>query len=287
MNNPPIADQAVAASEAVPHPGARLSGKAALIVGAATPGNIAQGIARRFAREGAHVMVAGRREAPLRQLASEIGGAFCVCDITKKVQIDSMVRFTVERFGRLDIGVNCTGWGLLVPFEDTTEEQLLAMMDLQFKGPFQFMQALVRVMPRGGSIIMISTATSRIMFEQHSAYMGTKAGIDHVVRTVANEFGSKGIRANSISPGITNSPMAASLAADPTVLQAFVKCYPLGRIGTIDDIAASAAWLASDECFMTGQNLQVNGGLTLRRNPTFEEMGPTFDSAARGLRGVT
>lgn len=287
MTNRTNDDSAAAAPESKRDPITRLSGKVALVLGATTPGNIGQGIARCFAREGAHVMVAGRREQPLRQLASEIGGAFCLCDITNKAQIDAMVQSAVERFGRLDIGVNCTGWGLLAPFEDTTEEQLQAMLDLQFKGPFQFMQSLVRVMPRGGSIIMISTATAQIMFEQHSAYMGTKAGIDHVVRTVANEFGSRGIRANSISPGITNSPMAASLAADPTVLQAFVKCYPLGRIGTIDDIAAAAAWLASDECFMTGQNLQVNGGLTLRRNPTFEEMGPNFASAARGLRGLT
>lgn len=286
MSNPPPADHAAATVDEVPQSGGRLSGKVALILGAATTGNIGQGIARRFSREGAHVMVAGRRKEPLEQLASDIGGAFCLCDITQKAQIDSMVRTTIERFGRVEIGVNCTGWGLLAPFEHTTEEQLEAMLALQFKGPFQLMQSLVQVMPRGGSIIMISTATAQIMFEQHSAYMGTKAGIDHVVRTVANEFGSKGIRANSISPGITDSPMAASLAADPIVVQAFVKGYPLGRIGTIDDIAAAAVWLASDECFMTGQNLQVNGGLTLRRNPTFEEMGPNFESAARGLRGV-
>jgi NAD(P)-dependent dehydrogenase (short-subunit alcohol dehydrogenase family) len=117
--------------------------------------------------------------------------------------------------------------------------------------------------------------------------MGTKAGMDHVVRTVANEYGEKGIRANSISPGITNSPMAASLVAEPALLRAFTACYPLGRIGTIEDIASAAVWLASDDCFMTGQNLQVNGGLTLRRNPTFAEMGPDLDRAARRLRGLT
>jgi NAD(P)-dependent dehydrogenase (short-subunit alcohol dehydrogenase family) len=108
-----------------------------------------------------------------------------------------------------------------------------------------------------------------------------------VVRTVANEYGVKGIRANSISPGITNSPMAANLVAEPALLRAFTVCYPLGRIGTIEDIASAAVWLASDDCFMTGQNLQVNGGLTLRRNPTFAEMGPDLDRAARRLRGLT
>jgi 2-hydroxycyclohexanecarboxyl-CoA dehydrogenase len=263
------------------------SKKVVLVLGAATRGNMGQGIARRFAREGATVVVAGRHEKPLIRLAAEIGGAYYLCDITFEDQIDSMVRFTMERFGRIDVGINSTGWGLLAPFEDTTEEQLQQMMDLQFKGPFQFMQALVKVMKSGSSIIMISTATATIMFEQHSAYMGTKAGIDHVVRTVANEYGVKGIRANSISPGITNSPMAANLVAEPDVLKAFMAGYPLGRIGTIEDVASAAVWLSSDDCFMTGENLQINGGLTLRRNPTFAEMGPGFDRAAQRSRGLT
>jgi len=110
------------------------------------------------------------------------------------------------------------------------------------------------------------------MLDHHAAYMGTKAGIDHVVRTVANEFGKKGIRANSISPGVTATPMAGDSLSYPPVLAAFVKEYPLGRIGTADDVANAAVWLASDECFMTGQNLQVNGGLTLRRNPSESEL---------------
>jgi len=258
-----------------------------LVLGAATPGNMGQGMARRFAREGATVVVAGRHEKPLIELAAEIGGAYYLCDITFRDQIDSMVRFTMEKFGRIDVGINSTGWGLLAPFEDTTEEQLQQMTDLQFKGPFQLMQALVKVMKSGSSIIMISTATATIMFEQHSAYMGTKAGIDHVVRTVANEYGVKGIRANSISPGITNSPMAANLVAEPDVLKAFIAGYPLGRIGTIEDVASAAVWLSSDDCFMTGENLQINGGLTLRRNPTFAEMGPGFDRASQRLRGLT
>lgn len=262
------------------------AGKVVLVVGAANRGNIGQGIARRFAGAGAKVVVAGRHETVLKELAESIGGAFCLCDFRRKDDIDAMVRFAVERYGRIDIGVNCTGWGLLVPFEHTSEEQLREMMDLQFKGPFQFMQALVRDMEDNGAIIMISTATATILLEQHSAYMGTKAGIDHVVRSVANEFGGRGIKVNSISPGVTNSPMAADLVAEPSILKAFESCYPLGRIGTIDDISAAALWLASDECFMTGQNLQVNGGLTLRRNPTFKEMGPAFERAAHHLRGA-
>lgn len=245
----------------------RLQGKVALVLGAASKDNMGQVIARRFAAEGAQVMVAGRNEGPLREVAGEIGGDWTLCDITVKADVERMVAKTVERFGHLDVAVNCTGWGLLKPFAETTEDELERIMALQFKGPFQFMQALVQVMPRGGSIIQISSATATIMLDDHAAYMGTKAGIDHVVRCVANQFGEKGIRANSISPGLTASPMTSQAMATPGLEAAFVKEYPLGRIGTSDDIAAAAVWLASDECFMTGQNLQVNGGLTLRRNP--------------------
>jgi len=262
-----------------------LTGKVAIIAGAAAAGNLGQGLARRFASAGAKVVVAGRHAAALERLASEIGGSHCVCDFEKKQDIDALISFTRQRFERVDIGVNCVGWGLMKAFEETTEEDLHRMMNVQFKGPFQFMQALVKVMDRGGSIIMISSATATIMLEQHAAYMGTKAGIDHVVRCIANEYGSRGIRANSISPGVTDTPMAGESLKIPEVLKAFEAGYPLGRIGTVDDIAEAALWLASDTCFMTGQNLQVNGGLTLRRNPTMAEMGAAFESATRHLRG--
>ena len=264
-----------------------LDGKVIIVVGAAGKNNIGQCIARRFAQEGARVVVAGRHEAVLAALAAEIEGAFRLCDFCVEADIRTLVEFAVQRYGRVDVGINCTGWGLVCPFEQTSEEQLQRMMNLQFKGPFQFMQSLVKAMTKGGSIIMISSAVSTIMAEQHSAYMGTKAGIDHVVRTVANEYGAKRIRANTISPGVTDTPMAADLIAVPEIRRVFEACYPLGRIGTPDDIAAAALWLASDECFMTGQNLQVNGGLTLRRNPTFAEMGPAFEQASRHLRGVS
>jgi NAD(P)-dependent dehydrogenase (short-subunit alcohol dehydrogenase family) len=116
--------------------------------------------------------------------------------------------------------------------------------------------------------MQISSATATIMLNDHAAYMGAKAGVDHIVRVAAFEFGKYGIRVNSISPGLTATPMTAEHMAVPGLTEAFQAEYPLGRIGTSEDIAAAAVYLASDECFVTGQNLQVNGGLTLRRNPT-------------------
>ena len=249
----------------------RLEGKAAIVLGAAARDNMGQHIAKRFRDEGAQVTVAGRHPDELKRFAEEIGGHWTTCDITKKAEVVALTQFAKDRMGHVDIGVNATGWGYLSPFLESKEEDIDKIMDLQFKGPFFFFQALIEEMDRGGSITQISSATATIMLNNHAAYMGTKAGTDHVIRCVANEFGERGIRANSISPGVTDSPMT-NLAARPWAEKVFADCYPLGRVGTSDDIAAAAVFLASDECFMTGQNLQVNGGLTLRRNPLAHEL---------------
>jgi len=257
----------------------RLNGKTAVVLGAAGRDNMGQEIARRFAEEGARVVVAGRHADELARFAASIDGTHKVCDITRKADLRALAAHAKDWGGSLDIAVNATGWGLLKPFLETTEEELDQMMALQFKGPHLFFQTVLEVMDRGGSIIQISSATATIMLNDHAAYMGTKAGTDHVIRCIAHEFGQHGIRANSLSPGLTDTPMTAQGKAVPGLFDAFLAGYPLGRLGTKADIAAAAVWLASDECFMTGQNLQVNGGLTLRGNPSSAEIGASVASA--------
>ena len=257
----------------------RLEGKHAVVLGAGNRGNMAQVIARRLRDEGAAIVVAARKMDELERFAAEIGGTALSCDITDPDQVHALAREAKTRMGGLDIAVNATGWGLLKPFLETTAEELDRMTALQFKGPFYFFQAMVEAMDQGGSIIQISSATATIMLNDHAAYMGTKAGTDHIVRCVANEFGARGIRANSISPGLTDTPMNTEAKQVPGLFESFRAGYPLGRWGTSEDVAAAAVWLASDECFMTGENLQVNGGLTLRRNPTREEIAASVEAA--------
>lgn len=262
----------------------RLEGKAALILGASSEGNMGQVMARRFLDEGARVLVSGRKQDVLEAFADDTGCEWATCDITDEGSVNALADTAASKLGGIDIAVNATGWGLLVPFLDTSREELERMTALQFIGPYQFYQAMIRKMAksmggRGGSIIQISSATAVIMLNNHAAYMGTKAGSDHVIRCVAHEFGEEGIRANSISPGLTDTPMTAEAKQVPGLFESFLEGYPLGRIGTSDDIAAAAVWLGSDECFMTGENLQVNGGLTLRRNPTAKEMEAAIAAA--------
>jgi NAD(P)-dependent dehydrogenase (short-subunit alcohol dehydrogenase family) len=263
-----------------------LAGKTALVLGASSENNMGQHIARRFLAEGAKVLVAGRKADVLERFARDAGCIWTVCDLTEEASVVALADAADERLGGIDIAVNSTGWGLLKPFLDTTHDDLLAMTALQYVGPFHFYQAMIRKMARsrggrGGSIIQISSATATIMLNDHAAYMGTKAGADHVIRCVAHEFGREGIRANSISPGLTDTPMTADARQVPGLFDAFLAGYPLGRIGTSDDIAAAAVWLSRDDCFMTGENLQVNGGLTLRRNPTSDEIAAAVAAASR------
>jgi NAD(P)-dependent dehydrogenase (short-subunit alcohol dehydrogenase family) len=254
----------------------QLDGKIAIVLGAAGPGNMGQVIAQRFLAHGAKVVVAGRKKDPLAAFAAEHNCDYALCDITAKPEVEALVNTTVEKHGAVHIGVNATGWGLLKPFLETTPEELAAITALQFIGPFYFIQALAANMKHGGSIIQISSATATIMLDNHAAYMGTKAGTDHVVRCAANDFGAQGIRVNSISPGLTDTPMTTGVFQMQKLVDIFAKEYPLGRVGTSEDIADAALWLAGDTCFMTGQNLQVNGGLTLRRNPRAAELAAAF-----------
>jgi 2-hydroxycyclohexanecarboxyl-CoA dehydrogenase len=265
----------------------RLKGKRAIVLGASSKDNMGQIIARRFLTEGASVLVAGRKEAELADFAAANHCHYATADITSEDSLAALADTAKTAMGGVDIAVNATGWGLLKPFLDVTRAELDQITALQFVGPHLFYQAMIRVMARdhagnGGSIIQISSATATIMLNDHAAYMGTKAGTDHVIRCVAHEWGAQGIRANSISPGLTDTPMTADAKTVPGLFDAFLSGYPLGRIGTSDDIAAAAVFLASDECFMTGENLQVNGGLTLRRNPTREEMGAAIAAATGG-----
>lgn len=257
----------------------QLDGKVAIVIGAAGRDNMGQVIARAFAREGAKLVVAGRDWKSLDELAAELGGVGVVCDITNEAELKQLADTAVERFGGLDLALNATGWGLLKPFLETTKEDIEKIVALQFTGPMLFYQAMLRVMRDRGSLIQISSATASIMLEDHAAYMGTKAGTDHVIRCVANEFGHRGIRANAIAPGFTVTPMTERAARNSAIIDAFTKEYPLGRVGTSEDIANAAVWLASDHCFMTGQVLQVNGGLTLRRNPRNAEIGAAVRAA--------
>lgn len=249
-----------------------LDGRKAVVLGAGTRGNMGQVIAERFLAEGAQVTVAGRDRDELSRFADQNLCEWAWCDLTDPLAVAGLAAAAVSKMGGVDIAVNSTGWGLMKSFLETTVAEIDAMNILQLRGPYVFFQEMIKAMTGGGSIIQISSIVAKIMVHDHAAYMATKAGTDHLIRIIANEFGERGIRANSISPALTATPMARDFMGAE---KAYIPQFPVGRIGTADDIAAAAVWLASDECFMTGENLQVNGGFSLRRHPSKEEIAAT------------
>ncbi len=262
---------------------ARLDGKRAVILGAASEGNMGQTTARLFAEHGATVLVAGRHERALSALADETGGHYAICDITDHAQVDALAATAKEKMGGIDVAMNATGWGLLKNTLEVTDDELDRIVDLQFKGVHYFLAAFVQAMsenePTGGSIINLSSATTKAPINDHAAYIGTKTGSEALIRCVANDFGHHGIRANTISPAFTESPMTKEGFATPGLVDAFLPRYPLGRLNTVDDVAQAALWLASDDAFVTGQNIQPNGGLTLRGNPQAGDIGASVGAA--------
>lgn len=261
----------------------RLKDKVAVVLGAAGQDNMGQVIARRFAAEGARVVVAGRQLEPLQSLADELGGDAVRCDITHQGEVHTLAEQTVARHGRVDVAINCTGFGLLAKLLDTTEEQLDQVSALHFKGTYFFLQSFTKAMipTGGGSLMTISSASVQAVLYHHAAYIATKASTEALVRCFANEFGAKGIKVNAIAPGFTETPMTAKESQMPGLLDVFVKEYPLGRVGTSEDVANAALWLSSDESFVTGETLQINGGLTLRRNPSPSEINAALNAHRR------
>lgn len=147
----------------------KLEGKRAVVLGAAGKDNMGQVIARRLVAEGAHVLVAGRKPEHLEAfVAANPGKGFmALADITKEADNDALAKSATEQMGGVDIAINASGWGLLKPFLETTEEELQQISDLQFKGPFLFFQSMIEAMSAsgsgGGSLIQISSATATIM----------------------------------------------------------------------------------------------------------------------------
>lgn len=248
----------------------RFADKVAIVLGASDRASIGGATARRLAAEGAKVIVAARRLEQSQRLADEIGGEAKRCDIKSEQEIAALADYAVERFGRLDIAVNCVGEAVMGYIAETDEATLRRATDLHYIGPFLFIKHMAREMDRGGSIVTVSSITATLTFPNHAAYMGAKAGTDHLVRIAATEFGKRGIKVNSVSPGFTESPMTKAFLEIPGVREAFEAEIPLGRLNTVDDVAAAILWLSSDEAYLTGQNFHPSGGNTLTRLPVIE-----------------
>lgn len=242
-------------------------GRAAVVLGGSSGFGLS--IARRLRDGGAQVLIAARDRERLEEAAREIGAECLVCDVTSDSDLQALASAAHERFGRLDVAVNSAGFEQQTPLRDLTPELLEPMVAVQFTGAVYFIRHMANAMQAGGSVITLSSLTATLVPENYAAYAGSKAGINHVTRIAAAEYGPQGVRVNTVGPSLIETPLTAHLLAIPAVRAAFLEETPLGRLGTTEDVAQAVTWLASDAAsYITGQNLVIDGGASLRRLPT-------------------
>ncbi len=252
---------------------ARLAGKVAVILGASDERSMGFATAKRFAEEGAKLVLAARRGDAAKALAEKLGGTGVACDITREEDIAVLARTAVDTYGALHVAVNFSGVDVSESILDSTAEALRRSAEVHFVGTVLFLKHMAKAMTGGGSIITTSSLTVLAQAPNYAAYAGAKGGADVAVRIAANELGERGIRVNSIAPGFTKSAMTEDYFKMEAVTKAFAKEIPLGRFVTVEDIAETALWLASDESFVTGQRIDVTGGQSLRRVPLPVDFG--------------
>ena len=243
----------------------RLTNKTAIITGGGS--GIGQACAWAFYQEGANVVLFGRREDKLKETAQELGSrAMTVSgDMTRSEDLDRLVQETLSKFHRIDILVNNAGLFKGAPLHEISDEQYDEMMNINMRAVFQLTRRVLPVMmeQKNGNIIHISSILGIIAVPQVAVYNISKGALNQFSRSIAVEYGSYGIRSNSICPGLIETDMTADLMKDEALMQEWSKGYPIGRFGKPEDVANTCLFLASDESsFITGTVLPVDGGFT-------------------------
>jgi NAD(P)-dependent dehydrogenase (short-subunit alcohol dehydrogenase family) len=248
----------------------RLHGKVAVITG----GNagIGEGIAKAFVREGASVVITGRRQKELDRVVNGIvkeqGKAFAVAgSVTDELHVQETVRQTVQQFGRLDILVNNAGVGdfgkRLHEIDDATWMQVL---DVNLTGVFRMTRAVLpQMLKQGkGAIVNISSIASLIGLPSLPVYAASKGALDALTRALAVDYAKDGIRCNVVNPGLIDTPMAAPLMSNSELLDPILAHYPIRRAGKPEEVANMVLYLVSDEAtWVTGGTFPIDGGMTI------------------------
>ena len=243
----------------------RLKDKTAIITGGGS--GIGLATARAFCKEGAKVILFGRRKEKLISAADELGDSVLIVqgDMTHNDDLDQLINKTLNNFKGIDILVNSAGLFNGAPLHEISDSQWDGMMDINIRSVFQLTRRVLPIMmtQKSGSIVHISSILGLIAVPQVAAYNVSKGALNQFSRSIAVEYGSYGIRSNSICPGLIETDMTADLMKDASLMQEWSKEYPIGRFGKPEDVASACLFLASDESsFITGTVLPVDGGFT-------------------------
>ncbi|WP_414980876.1 SDR family NAD(P)-dependent oxidoreductase [Congregibacter sp.] len=243
----------------------RFAGKTIIVTGSS--GGIGEGIVRRFHAEGANVIINARNAEKCEAVAATLDAARTLVvpgDVSKSAFANEIIRAAVERFGGLNTLVNNAGVGGASMLHKTDDDEIDRIIDINVKGVMYLCRAAIpHLRESGGSIINVSSVSGIGGDSMMPVYNASKGAVTNLTRGLALQVGGMGIRVNAINPSITRSDMVEGITSNDALMQAFMQRVALGRIGEPEDIAAAAAFLASEDAsFITGVNLPVDGGVS-------------------------
>jgi NAD(P)-dependent dehydrogenase (short-subunit alcohol dehydrogenase family) len=249
------------------------TGKVALVTGGTS--GIGRAAAVAFARAGANVVIAGRREAEGAQSVAECNKAnsaaeaiFIKTDVSKADQVKALVDSTLARFGRLDCAFNNAGVeDANVPIGQQSEENFDHIFNINVRGVFLSMKYEIAAMLKsgngGGSIVNTSSVFGLVAYPGSAFYVASKHAVLGMTKSAALEYAKSGIRINAVAPAAIDTDMIGRFASSPEVRAAMAAMHPVGRIGTSEEVADPVVWLCSKSAsFITGQTLTIDGGFT-------------------------
>lgn len=250
-----------------------LQEKSALVSGGG--GGIGRAVALALARAGAKIAVADIAKENAEKVKFEVQSLgvramACPVDLTKKIEVDRMVADVIDRFGQIDILVNCQGWDRLEPFVESSEETWEKLLAINFKSVLYTARAVLpnMISRNFGKVVNISSDAGRVGSSWEAVYAGAKGGVIAFSKTIAREVARYKINVNVVCPGLTETPLlqAVRTQSEQTakIIDAVTKATPFRRPAQPEEIAEAVLFLTSPAAnFITGQTLSVSGGLTM------------------------
>ncbi len=252
------------------------SDKPVVLVTGASSG-LGDAVARRFAAGGWNILALARRQNRLEQLASDLADSARVeilaADVTDPDTPTRAVQQAMDTFGRLDCLVNNAGSGKWAPVDKTDDATLDELVEVSFKAPFRFAREALGVMGTGSSIVNIGSNFGILGGLDGGAYCAVKAGLVGLTRTLAAQYGARGVRANCVAPGVIRTEMTDAAWEAPAFQRINQEMTPMDRDGTPEDVANTVYFLASPEgSYINGQTIALDGGWSTTKYLSYEAL---------------